>query len=649
MAPKIYQGRGEAAQKTDVPRKKIDAQNSTEAGVMRSLINDYFSVDYLAGVQEYPAQILRVLKEGKEYRNFRENSTSLLGKITENIAQAFGIGKQRYIVRVFAVDIGIPAPDDFGSDSANTINDAIIELHAHHEMVPYDDGKTYKVGDIVVVKFNNNTERTDGVIVRKTSDAPEKNNSPTPDNSENYGNPSAQYNNQNTSISNAPGTIGCAAPNDPQQTSPQPVQAPSETIKKQLEDLQKKNIILEEQMLEYSFKIKALNSKSTKTAQEEALIINYNTSLLPLEEQIQKNKEEYSKLADNLNSIELQKQEIKIKIEATNNKEKQIADSLKEIDKKINSFPVFKNSEQELEIINLRGEKNFQELQAKSLGDILSKLLDEQKKLDASPSIRQQEPPAPPPSSCTPQNVISNIGENNKKYPTSEERLTLIKSVVKGCRAMGFTNTNFIAAVCANIEKETGWKIRNESDYGGTSATRLRVIFSKRLSQFNDQQLYELAFRNEEFYDYIYGYKTQKGLEFENTEPGDGYKYRGRGFVGYTGKGLYKKASMAIFKDDRLVKNPDMANEPEINGKFLGYYLSTTIGKWEKILGVNRNTVTQEQACALITSAVGGVNILQALEKERAAGKTINDGIWTQIFTKVKNYFPKYIEEASKQ
>lgn len=43
-----------------------------------------------------------------------------------------------------------------------------------------------------------------------------------------------------------------------------------------------------------------------------------------------------------------------------------------------------------------------------------------------------------------------------------------------------------------------------------------------------------------------------------NEASGDGFKYRGRGFLHTTFKDNYLKASMALFGDDRLVKDPDL-------------------------------------------------------------------------------------------
>lgn len=46
-----------------------------------------------------------------------------------------------------------------------------------------------------------------------------------------------------------------------------------------------------------------------------------------------------------------------------------------------------------------------------------------------------------------------------------------------------------------------------------------------------------------------------------NTEPGDGYKYRGRGAIQLTGKSNYTECSMSLFGDMRLVNDPDLVSD----------------------------------------------------------------------------------------
>jgi predicted chitinase len=55
-----------------------------------------------------------------------------------------------------------------------------------------------------------------------------------------------------------------------------------------------------------------------------------------------------------------------------------------------------------------------------------------------------------------------------------------------------------------------------------------------------------------------------------NSAPGDGFKYRGRGFIQHTGKNQYAAISKATGTD--LVSNPDALNSPEVASKAIAWF-----------------------------------------------------------------------------
>lgn len=69
------------------------------------------------------------------------------------------------------------------------------------------------------------------------------------------------------------------------------------------------------------------------------------------------------------------------------------------------------------------------------------------------------------------------------------------------------------------------------------------------------------------FKKYDIAHNPSKAKELGNTEPGDGYKYKGRGFVQLTGKANYAKYSQMVFGDDRLVTNPELLERPDVASK----------------------------------------------------------------------------------
>ena len=67
----------------------------------------------------------------------------------------------------------------------------------------------------------------------------------------------------------------------------------------------------------------------------------------------------------------------------------------------------------------------------------------------------------------------------------------------------------------------------------------------------------------------LYDNRTDLG----NKGNGDGDKFKGRGFVQLTGRSNYTKYSKALGLDTQLVKNPDLANDPEIAARILASFL----------------------------------------------------------------------------
>jgi len=66
------------------------------------------------------------------------------------------------------------------------------------------------------------------------------------------------------------------------------------------------------------------------------------------------------------------------------------------------------------------------------------------------------------------------------------------------------------------------------------------------------------------------GGNPRKAARLGNTKIGDGFKFRGRGFIQLTGRENYTRASKALGLD--LVGNPDQAAEPEKAAKIAVWY-----------------------------------------------------------------------------
>lgn len=67
-------------------------------------------------------------------------------------------------------------------------------------------------------------------------------------------------------------------------------------------------------------------------------------------------------------------------------------------------------------------------------------------------------------------------------------------------------------------------------------------------------------------------YNPDQARRLGNIRPGDGWRFRGRGFIQLTGRANYRAASKALFGDERLLENPDIASQPAVAAKIALWY-----------------------------------------------------------------------------
>lgn len=106
---------------------------------------------------------------------------------------------------------------------------------------------------------------------------------------------------------------------------------------------------------------------------------------------------------------------------------------------------------------------------------------------------------------------------------------------------------------------------------GGQINTRLRIAaFLAQIGHESGSLVYSKELGGPS---YFAKYDGRKDLG--NTQSGDGTKFCGRGLIQVTGRANYLKASEALFGDDRLLKTPELLEQPEWAAKSAVWYWTT--------------------------------------------------------------------------
>jgi predicted chitinase len=148
-------------------------------------------------------------------------------------------------------------------------------------------------------------------------------------------------------------------------------------------------------------------------------------------------------------------------------------------------------------------------------------------------------------------------------------RTLIVNSLIKS----GISNRFLRVGIVSVVSTEGGFSPRNEISYRTTPNARIRTIFPGRVPD-SDAILNLLKEDDVAFFDAVYG-GTYGSQQLGNTEYGDGYNYRGRGFNGITGKILYQRYSRLTGID--LLSFPDKLNEPAIAADCLAGYFNDSL------------------------------------------------------------------------
>ena len=154
-----------------------------------------------------------------------------------------------------------------------------------------------------------------------------------------------------------------------------------------------------------------------------------------------------------------------------------------------------------------------------------------------------------------------------------------IKAIKDACAKLNITNPYQIATMLGVAGGESLWQLVVENfNY---KADRLLQVFP---SVFKGDMALAQQYAgnpNNSLPEFLYGYDKPKGKGLGNTQPGDGGKYIGRGYIGLTGRANYAKFSKLLYEKGlvssatALLDNPELVNDPSVAGQIVVVYFLT--------------------------------------------------------------------------
>lgn len=142
----------------------------------------------------------------------------------------------------------------------------------------------------------------------------------------------------------------------------------------------------------------------------------------------------------------------------------------------------------------------------------------------------------------------------------SENRAALVSQMATS----GITDPKEQAMFMAQMDHESGGFTKMEERFNYRSADRLMAVSGSARKLGKPAVEAAMAQGPEAVAEAMYGGRMG------NTNPGDAYKFRGRGHIQLTGRDNYAAASKALGID--LESNPDLAADPEVAAKVATWY-----------------------------------------------------------------------------
>ena len=271
-----------------------------------------------------------------------------------------------------------------------------------------------------------------------------------------------------------------------------------------------------------------------------------------------------------------------------------------------------------------------------------------EKPAPAKPAEKPAEKPAPAPAKPTPTPAPAAAAPtpspapgkaDKKKKPSATEDMTgKAKEVGKAIEEAGITSPSAIQALVATAAKESGLDPKSKelgaSDWLATLSGRGISYIHNKFPQLgpNGRVAKSLGMPEGVSADYLKS-AWSKGDEafFEmvyggsgtNPQPGDGYKFRGRGFIQITGRNVYKNVGKAV--GENFESSPDaVSSDFGAAAKAMVGYIVNSVGQGNSKKGFDfLNSLTDfKTALKVIIGNVAMGSLGSNMEKVEAAYTT---------------------------
>lgn len=202
----------------------------------------------------------------------------------------------------------------------------------------------------------------------------------------------------------------------------------------------------------------------------------------------------------------------------------------------------------------------------------------------------------------------------------------IVGTITQALKSAGIASEKAIGNILATIKAESNFRPRSE-DLTYKTAEAIQKTFGKnRIPSLEFAQQFvnnPEALANEV-------YKKTDG----NKEPGDGYKFRGRGFIQHTGRNQYE--GIKKFTGVDVVSNPDLLNDPVLAAKAMVWFFLSYKNKkpeqLENISEVNKaigfaddaagtHAAQRAESATQITANLTAGNDLESLSTNVASAK----------------------------